>query len=67
MTIPARNYELCVKQLASELGRHVNYVYAMKSKGFDGKSVPAALAWARRNGFVIVRGKPRLKTPQEGL
>jgi len=56
-----RHYQLCVKQLASDLGRHVNYVYAMKSKGFDGKSVPAALEWVKRNGFVIVRGKPCLK------
>jgi hypothetical protein len=56
-----RHYQLCVKQLASDLGRHVNYVYAMKSKGFDGKSVPAAMEWVKRNGFVIVRGKPILK------
>ena len=56
-----RPYQMCVKQLASDLGRHVNYVYAMRSMGFDGKSVPTAVEWVRRNGFVIVRGKPVLK------
>jgi hypothetical protein len=56
------HYQICVKQLASDLGRHVNYVYAMRSHGFDGKSVPAALEWVRRNGFVVVRGRARLKT-----
>jgi len=56
-----KKFEICVKQLACDLGRHVNYVYAMKSKGFDGKSVPAALEWVRNNGFVIVRGKAQLR------
>lgn len=49
------------KQIAAALGRHVNYVYAMRSLGFDGKSLSAARAWVRRRGFVMRRGKPMVK------
>jgi len=51
----------CVKALASELGRHVNYVYAMTARGFEGKSVAEAREWIETHGFVIVRGRPKLK------
>lgn len=51
----------CVKALAGELGRHVNYVYAMTARGFEGKSVAEAQAWIEAHGFSIVRGKPKLK------
>lgn len=61
----ARQYQICVKQLASDLGRHVNYVYAMKSKGFEGDTVAAALEWIKRNGFVIRRGKPECRMKKE--
>jgi hypothetical protein len=51
----------CVKALASDLGRHVNYVYAMTARGFAGKSVAEAKEWIETHGFVIVRGVPKLK------
>lgn len=51
----------CVKALASDLGRHVNYVYGMTARGFEGKSVAEARAWIEAHGFVIVRGKAKTK------
>lgn len=51
----------CVKALASDLGRHVNYVYAMTARGFKGKSVAEAREWIEAHGFGMVRGKPKFK------
>ena len=53
--------QVCVKALASDLGRHVNYVYAMTARGFKGKSVAEARQWIEAHGFGMVRGKPKLK------
>lgn len=58
---PLSEQAFCVKALASDLGRHVNYVYAMTARGFEGKSVAEARAWIAAHGFVIVRGKPKTK------
>lgn len=51
----------CVKALARDLGRHVNYVYAMTARGFKGKSVAEARAWIEVHGFSIVRGRPKVR------
>lgn len=56
------NSQFCVKALASDLGRHVNYVYAMTARGFEGKSVAEAREWIAAHGFVIVRGRPKTKS-----
>jgi len=53
--------ETCLKQMAAQLGRHVNYLYAMRSLGFSGNSVSAARKWIQAQGFVIRRGQPHLK------
>lgn len=58
---PLSEQPFCVKALASDLGRHVNYVYAMTARGFEGKSVAEARAWIEAHGFVIVRGRPKTK------
>lgn len=50
-----------VKELASELGRHVNYVYAMRGCGFKGGNLDEAIEWIAVTGFVIVKGKPVMK------
>ena len=47
--------------MAAQLGRHVNYLYAMRSLGFSGNSVSAARKWIQAQGFVIRRGQPHLK------
>ena len=48
---------VCAKELASRLGHHVNYIYAMKRDGFrmpgGSSTVHAALAW------LAVRPMPR--------
>ena len=44
---------VCAKELAGELGRHVNFVYGMRSDGFPMpggvSTVNAALRWLEKN------------------
>lgn len=63
---PISEQTFCVKALASDLGRHVNYVYAMTARGFEGKSVAEAREWIETHGFVIVRGRPKVKKTEAG-
>jgi hypothetical protein len=53
--------KLCVKQLASSLGRHASFVYAMRGAGFvmrwdaqlrcQAATVAQARRWLRATGF----------------
>lgn len=56
-----RAIELRVKELAAQMGKHRNYVHAMKAHGFNGNSMEEALKWVREKHFVIVRGKAKVK------
>lgn len=58
---PFREELLTVKQLASRLGRHRNYVTAMRSRGFimpgGLATLSEARAWLARNPAPRSRGK----------
>lgn len=51
--LPDGDRLLCCKELAGELGHHVNFVYAMRSGGFvmpgGVSTVNAALIWLEKN------------------
>ena len=64
-TPPTQPYQMRVKELAAQMGKHRNYVHAMKAHGFAGNSMEEALKWVQQNHFVIVRGKARVAMTTE--
>jgi len=51
--IPGGDRLMCAKELAAELGHHVNFIYSMKADGFPmpggSSTINLALTWLDRN------------------